>query len=71
MNRWVNTDHSTPRASPMTATGPSGAIGRVSVLPVVYVMEPEIKHCTYSSRLLHPASIALPFQSQIKIQLNR
>lgn len=55
----------------MTATGPSGAIGRVSVLPVVYVMEPEIKHCTYSSKLLHPASIALPFQSQIKIQLNR
>lgn len=74
MNLWVDTDprhrpsrHSTPRASLMTATGPSGAIGRVSVLSVGYDMEPEVKHCSYSSRLLHPASIALPFQPQMKI----
>lgn len=78
MNLWVDIDprhrssrHSTPRVSPMTATCPLGTIGRVSVLSVGYDMKPEVKHCSYSLRLLHPASIVIPLQPQIKIQLNR
>lgn len=84
MNLWGDTDpchssshHSTPRVSPVRATGPPGAVGYVPVLSVGAQhgakRAQSLPFRSMHSRLLQNAPMALPLESQIKTrpELNR